>query len=252
MQELAPMLANQRRTAAKYAIAASAVLVAATLGASPAFAQDDAFNGFRIEAITGYDNEGVDFDDDFLDGGKQSQSGWMYGLNAGYDYQAGPWVFGAEVEWSDSTASRDNTYSGLRPAQPIVPPPPPIAVNLTTEQKAGADIYLGLRGGYAVTPAFLLYGKIGWSFTKIEIDGSGTDGGVAFSFDESVSLDGFRLGIGGQYMVGRNWYLMSEYRYTNYNNGDFDVRGNNANLAPLFEGIDVVRHQFVVGVGLRF
>jgi hypothetical protein len=30
------------------------------------------------------------------------------------------------------------------------------------------------------------------------------------------------------------------------------VNGANANLDPIFEGIDIVRHSVVVGAGLRF
>jgi len=47
-------------------------------------------------------------------------------------------------------------------------------------------------------------------------------------------------------------YGKIEYRYSNYNEGDFDIGGANANLEPLFDGIDIVRHQVVIGGGLRF
>jgi hypothetical protein len=60
--------------------------------ASLALAQDepaDVFNGFRLEAITVLENTGVDFDDDFHDGGKQSQTGWLYGVAAGHDFRIG-------------------------------------------------------------------------------------------------------------------------------------------------------------------
>jgi outer membrane immunogenic protein len=245
---------GERRTAARWALSAGTLLAASIGFATPALAQSDdtPFTGFKVEAITGYDDEGVDFNDDVFGGGKNSQSGWMYGIGVGYDYQTGPWVFGAEGEWSDSTASRDETLSGLRPANPIAGVPLPTAVTTSLEGKAGADIYIGARAGYTVMPNFLVYLKGGWSFSKIEIDGAGTDNGVPFTFDEHVSVDGFRLGVGGEYQVTPNIYVKGEYRYSNYNNGDLDVRGSDVNLDPLFSGIDIVRHQFVVGVGFRF
>lgn len=252
MHDLAPSMAKKRRTTARHLWVAGALLVAAAIGADPALAQDsDTFTGFRIEAITGYDDEGVDFDDDIFDGGKNSQSGWMYGLGVGYDYQFGQWVMGGDLEWSDSTASRDEEFSGLRPANPIAGvPATPIATSF--EGKAGSDIYVGLRGGYVVSPPLLLYLKAGWSFSKIELDGTGLDNGVPFSFDESVSVNGFRIGAGGEYMFNDNFYAKAEYRYTNYNNGDLDIRGAEVDLDPVFEGIDIVRHQFVLGLGFRF
>jgi outer membrane immunogenic protein len=226
--------------------------LALTAGASPAMAQDASFTGFHVELVTGYDNEGIDFDDDVFGGGKNSQNGWLYGLGLGYDYQTeSGWVFGAEGELTDSTASRNETLSGVRPANPIAGVPArPVATNV--EFNADADFYIGARVGYVVAPQFLLYAKAGYTHAKVEIEGNGLDNGVAFTYDESVSLSGFRLGIGGEYQFTPNIFSKLEYRYSNYNNGDLDIRGANVNLNPIFNGIDVVRHQVAVAVGYRF
>ncbi|MFL6858007.1 MAG: outer membrane protein [Allosphingosinicella sp.] len=241
-----------RRGRAMRTVLAGALLAGGlAFGASPAAASDDTpFQGFRIEAITGYDDVGVDFDDDVYNGGKNSQSGFMYGLGVGYDFQAGALVFGVEGEWSDSTASRTDDFSGTRVTNPIAGVPTPVTTHL--ESKAGADFYVGGRVGYVVSPEAMIYLKAGYSSGKIEMDGSGKDNGVAYTFDEKVSVHGFRLGIGGEYRFSENFYGKAEYRYTNYNNGDLDIRGANVNLNPLFSGIDVVRHQFVIGAGFRF
>jgi outer membrane immunogenic protein len=253
MHYLESVVSGRRRGVARWALGACASCAMVAFGAAPAAAQETEglFNGFKIEAFTGYDDIGVDFDDTVFDSGQNSQSGWMYGIGLGYDYQTGPWVIGIEGEWSDSTASRDEDFSGLRPANPIAGvPAAPVTTHL--EGKAAADLYVGLRGGYAVTPQMLLYAKGGWSFTKIELDGNGFDNGFAYEFDESVDVDGLRVGIGGEYMFGDNFYAKAEYRYTHYSNGDFDIRGADINAGPLFNGIDVVRHQFVLGAGFRF
>ncbi|HKY81913.1 MAG TPA: outer membrane beta-barrel protein [Sphingobium sp.] len=228
------------------------ILSTLTCGTSPAFAQTDdkPFDGFRLELMTGYDDEGVDFDDDVFDGGKQSQSGWLFGFGAGYDYQTGPLVLGLETELTESTAGRDETFEGVRPAQPIAGVPTPVTTSLSID--AGGDWYIGARAGYTVTPQTLLYLKLGYTHQKIDIDGEGLDNGVPFSFDEKVGLDGFRFGVGGEYAFSNSFFGKLEYRYTNYNNGDLDVRGADIDLDPLFEGIDVVRHQFLLGVGYRF
>jgi len=226
-------------------------LVAAMTAATPALAQDEPlFSGFKAEILTGYDNEGVDYDDDFFDGGKTSQSGWMYGFGLGYDHQFGGFVLGVEGELMESTAGKERSYTGSRTNPLIFPPTTPVTVN--TNIDAGGDLYIGVRGGFLVTPQMLLYAKLGYSMHKIDVDGSGTDNGVPFTFDEKIDVDGFRLGIGGEYAFSNSLYGKIEYRYTNYNNGDLDIRGANVNLDPLFAGIDVVRHQAVLGLGLRF
>ncbi len=253
MHYLERIVSGERRAVARWALGVGALFATATFGAAPALAQDETelFKGFKIEAMTGYDDIGVDFDDTLFDGGQNSQSGWTYGIGLGYDYQTGPWVIGAEGSWTDSTASRDEDFSGLRPANPIAGvPAAPVTTHL--EGKAAADLYAGLRAGIAATPRTLFYLKLGWSFTKIELDGSGFDNGIPFEFDESVDVDGIRVGVGGEYMFGDNFYGKAEYHYTHYSNGDFDIRGADVNAGPIFNGIDMARHQFVVGAGFRF
>ena len=214
--------------------------------ATPASAQDE-FSGFRIEAVAGWDNEGVDYDDDVFNGGKRDDDGFILGAGAGYDVQMDRLVFGGEAEFTESTLDREYQEQGARPANPIATP-----ISATYNIEGGGDIYLGARAGFAVSPNALLYGKIGYSWHKLAIEGSGTDNGVPFTIDEQIDLGGLRLGAGGEMNFGENFYGKLEYRYSNYNEGDFDVRGANANLNPLFSGIDVVRHTVVVGAGFRF
>lgn len=254
MQYLRGRVSGRRRAAARGLLTASAFVAAMTISAAPAAAQDgepELFDGFKIEAVTGYDDVGVDFDDTLFDGGQNSQSGWTYGIGVGYDFQTGPWVLGIEGSWTDSTASRDEDFSGVRPANPIAGVPArPVTTHL--EGKAAADLYVGLRGGYTLSRKALMYVKGGWSFTRVELDGNGFDNGVAFEFDESADIDGLRFGIGGEYMFGENFYAKAEYNYTHYSNGDLDVRGADINAGPIFNGVDVVRHQFLLGAGFRF
>jgi len=226
--------------------AAALALSGAALLAAPASAQDE-FAGFRIEAVAGYDNEGVDYDDDVFDGGKRDDDGFILGAGAGYDFQMGRGVFGIEAEFTESTLDREYQEQGLRPVQPIATP-----ITATYNIEGGGDIYVGGRGGYVVSPALLLYGKVGYSWHKLAIEGAGSDNGTAFAIDEQLDLGGLRLGAGGEMRFGGSLYGKLEYRYSNYNEADFDVRGANANLDPLFSGIDIVRHSVVVGAGLRF
>jgi outer membrane immunogenic protein len=233
-------LSGPARGAAALALAAAAIL------ATPASAQDE-FSGFRIEAVAGYDNEGVDYDDDVFDGGKRDDDGFILGAGAGYDFQMGQFVAGIEAEFTESTLDREYQEQGLRPALPIATP-----ITATYNIEGGGDIYLGGRAGFAVSPAFLLYGKLGYSWHKLAIEGSGSDNGTPFSIDEQIDLGGLRLGAGGELNFTDNFFGKIEYRYSNYNEGDFDVNGANANLDPIFAGIDVVRHSVVIGGGIRF
>jgi outer membrane immunogenic protein len=214
--------------------------------ATAARAQDE-FSGFRVEAVAGWDNEGVDYDDDVFNGGKRDDDGFTLGGGAGYDIQMGQFVFGPEAEFTESTLDREYQEQGTRPSTPTATP-----ISATYNIEGGGDIYVGARAGFAVSPAFLLYGKIGYSWHKLAIEGSGTDNGVPFTIDEQIDLGGLRLGAGGELNFTDSFFGKVEYRYSNYNEGDFDINGANANLDPIFEGIDVVRHQVMLGAGFRF
>ena len=167
--------------------------------ASPALAQDNPAPaapaapatpaGFRFELLAGYDRGGVD---------GFHENGFLYGIGAGYDFAVSNTVsLGADVEASDSTASKDGV-------------------------KAGRDLYAGARVSVAVAPTANLYVKGGYTNARVKVSGLGGDNG-----------DGFRVGLGGQLLVGGGSYVGAEYRYSNYE-ADFE------------------RHQVAVTVGHRF
>jgi len=187
-----------------------AALLAGTI-ATPAFAQDSSPHaGFRVEGIVGYDRADVAGD---------AADGVLYGVGAGYDFQAGNAIFGVEAEASDSTVDEcvaDATVAGDELCGTF-----------------GRDLYVGGRVGAVVGGNTLLYAKAGYTNARIGLDYE--DGTAATDPDFSIgaNLDGVRAGAGAQFGIGENTYLKTEYRYSNYEQG-FD------------------RHQVVAGFGLRF
>jgi outer membrane immunogenic protein len=127
----------------------------------------------------------------------QHASGFVYGAGAGYDFAVGGTIsLGVDAEASDSTASD----SGL---------------------DAGRDLYAGGRVNFGVSPKANLYIKGGYTNARVSGFGSGEN------------LDGFRAGVGGQYVFTGKAYVGAEYRYSNYQS-------------------DFTRHQVVLTLGTRF
>ncbi|OSZ68361.1 hypothetical protein CAP40_07155 [Sphingomonas sp. IBVSS2] len=151
-------------------------LVAAT--ATPALAQDGAFQGPRAEVIGGWDR---------VNGDGDGKSGFVYGGAIGYDLQRGKAVFGVDAEVTGSTTKA--TEAGVT-------------------VKAGRDLYAGVRAGVAVSPTTLVYAKGGYTNGRI----TGETGNVRVS----DNLDGFRLGAGVEHAFGQRLYGKVEYRYSNY------------------------------------
>ena len=211
--------------------------------ATPAAAQD-AFTGFRIEALTGYDSVGISIDEDVagedLSG---NSSGIVYGIAAGYDFAVGKAVIGAEIEISDSTVDEelavDDVFEGMDIAG-------------TAELSPAADIYIGARLGFAVASSTLLYGKVGYSMSGVDLDAAGTIDGETGTISADLGLDGLRFGAGVEQSFGSNVYAKLEYRYTNYSLGDLDVAGEEIDLGDALDFVDSDRHQVLVGIGYRF
>jgi outer membrane immunogenic protein len=187
-----------------------AALLAGTI-ATPALAQEPApFSGLRVEGIVGYDTTDVE---------DEGSDGIVYGAQVGYDVQTGGMVVGVEGEASDSTV--DECVAD---------------VDLTGDElcaQAGRDLYVGGRVGGAVGSNLLLYGKAGYTNTRIALDYEDGTAGTALDFEDSANLDGVRVGGGLEFALGPNAYAKTEYRYSNYEQG-FD------------------KHQVVAGFGFRF
>ena len=221
------------------------IVVAAALAAgvsAPAIAQDnEAFTGFRLEAIGGYDSTSADNDGDFSpgtqdmfdDGSGNGLDGLMYGIGVGYDFPVGGAVVGIEAEASDSTAGEEELN--------------PFGNGSSASFEAERDLYVGVRAGFPVSPSTLVYAKGGYTNARFGLD---ADDGAGFTGDFDTTLDGFRVGGGVEFAFSENMFGKVEYRYSNYSDLDVDVDETTTS----FEDFDVNtdRHQVVAGVGLRF
>ncbi len=175
----------------------------ALLAATPAAAE-----GFRAEIHGGWDHTSADDEGD---------SGVLYGIGIGYDFDIGQKGFvGVEANLDDSTMKECDTSVVL--------------VNDALCLRAGRDISVGLRGGVKVSEAGKIYALAGYTNARYKFSYT-TPAGVTTS--DSENLDGFRLGAGYQHDIGGNAYGKVEYRYSNYE-------------------ADVSRHQVLLGVGVNF
>lgn len=203
----------------------------------PAFAQsaDTSFTGPRVEAIVGYDisKAGSSIDDDVNEDNDQSIDGFMYGVGAGYDFDFGSAVIGAEAEFTDSTAKtefNDGDFEGFG----------------IGNVKAGRDIYVGARAGIKATPNTLVYVKGGYTNARFKVrSGDGT-----ITSNERIDTDGWRLGAGVEQKMGANTFAKLEYRYSKYSEAEVDFSDDFPDTERF--DVDLDRHQVVASVGYRF
>lgn len=197
-------------------IALGMAAIAATTIATPALAQDSDDNtGARVAIVTGID--AVDIDG--------TEEGLLYGITAGYDFDLGGAVVGVEAELNDSTVGASDTDL--------------LVVGDSLEVDAERDIYVGVRLGASLGGGGLVYAKAG--YTNARIGTEYNDGTTTVNLGDN--LDGYRLGVGGEFPISDSAFIRAEYRYSDY--GELEVGGTPA-------GIDVSRHQGVVALGMKF
>jgi outer membrane immunogenic protein len=223
----------------KYTIASLAAAASLVAIATPAMAQTASevpFTGARVGAEVGYDHirTGSSEDVDTTRDLKQSIDGVEYGAVVGYDFAASPNVrVGVEASYAGSTAERDFNND-----QPTV-------FNLGNVQ-ADRDIYVGGRVGFVTSPSTMVYVKGGYTNQRYSVTGS--NGTV--DLGQKLDTDGYRLGAGAEFAVGRNAYIGAEYRYSNYSKGEVDFEGNTPDSSRF--NLDTDRHQVVATAGVRF
>ncbi|MGB3806054.1 MAG: outer membrane beta-barrel protein [Erythrobacter sp.] len=220
-----------------YLIAAGSLLAFTSPAMAQSYGDDNAFTGFRLEALAGFDSSkaGSEADDDFDEDNDQSIEGLVYGAAVGYDYDAGGVVLGVEAELTDSTAETDVNDNGDFEGFGL------------GDVETGRDIYVGARIGALVSPQAMIYAKGGYTNARFDIESS-FDGE---NFNNSVDTDGYRVGAGAEYAFGRNTFAKIEYRYSNYSDAELDFDDPDIDDVDLGE-IDLDRHQVMAGVGFRF
>lgn len=205
--------------------------------AAPAAAQEESvFNGPRGEFLLGYDFVRPGSSTDIDNGGDIDQTieGAAYGVGLGYDFSMGGVVVGLEGEWVESTASTKYDTTAFTDFG-------------VGEIEAGRDLYAGLRVGTEITPETLLYAKAG--YTNASLDVTASNAAQSTTAVSNVHLDGWRVGAGVERAITENAFLKAEYRYSNYQEGEFEAPSG---LESDRFDVDLDRHTVMVGLGMRF
>jgi len=129
--------------------------------------------------------------------GRENDSGFIGGGQAGCDFQTGNVVFGVGGTFD---------FGGIKGSHALTDFP---TFSETNNLKA---VYtMSGRIGYLWTPAFLGYVKVGTSWmqdnNRVLLPGGG------LSESASFTLPGMSVGVGGEWMFTRNWSVFAEYSY---------------------------------------
>jgi outer membrane immunogenic protein len=170
---------------------------------------------FKVKDPTEFDHTGVVFHyDDFSFNG----SGWFFGLQNGYNWQSGAWVFGFESDLQLARINGDKNFHAS------------IFGNTTNNSRTfdtdvSSDInWFGTvraRLGYSVTPAMLIYATGGFAYGEVRSQlffPLATGGFTNFVAVDTHTRFGYSAGGGIEHKIAPNVSLKAEYLYVNLGN----------------------------------
>jgi len=169
-----------------------------------------------------------------------SAKSWVGGVQAGYNWQNGLWVYGLEADISSlQLESRMNTLVSGIPA------------NATSI--ADVDWYGTVRGrlGWALGP-FLVYGTGGFVYGRLDLTSNiSAKVGEDLSLQTSATKTGWVAGAGIEYALHPNLILNVGYQYVDL--GTISVDGMNMARGGIKEeSVEAQAHVSVVTVGLTW
>lgn len=178
--------------------------------------------------------------------------GFLGGVQAGYNWQSGQFVFGVETDFQGSAVKAEDSLSlnvgGVG------------GVDINGKAGTKVDWFGTVRGriGYAATERFMVYGTGGLAYGHIKsyINGDVSLGGATVAtLDESASKTkaGWTIGAGAEYALADNWTLKSEYLYTDFGKTTL-YSGDLGSGLPINASLknDVAFHTFRIGLNYKF
>jgi outer membrane immunogenic protein len=130
-----------------------------------------------------------------VDNNPTKPSGVAGGVQAGYNWQSGPWVFG--VEGDIQATGADDTFAPWKFSNP----------------------WFGTvrgRAGYSFNNVYL-YGTGGLAFGELR--------GETFGLSETHTNAGWTLGAGAEFGLFQNWTAKIEYLYVDLSSSNFSITG---------------------------
>jgi outer membrane immunogenic protein len=173
------------------------------------------WSGFYVGAYAGGSFGSASFSDPIYFGSSSSPAGFTIGGLAGFNYQMGAVVLGAEAEYGyDGQGSSGQNFAGRIGRN---------AYNLTEKLDETGVGRVRARLGYAIQSNVLLYAAGGWTFVNTDSSLSGACCGSAnaFSVSNNKSVNGWNLGVGGEYAFTPNWIGRLEYIYDGFYGTNF-------------------------------
>lgn len=180
------------------------------------------WTGFYFGGNAGYGWASVE---NTTNGGASDLSGFVGGVQLGYNWQVNSFVFGIEGDFQGSAQKKSDDFSAL-------------GIAFTIDQKIPWFATARGRLGYAVGP-WMLYATGGAAWVNYQL----TVSALGVSADDDVTKTAFTVGGGLEWMFAPRWSTKLEYLY-------FDTGNTTATLFGVT--FDTRAKQNIVRLGVNY
>lgn len=225
-------------------VVASVLLAVSSLGTAQATPPVYDWTGFYIGVHAGYGWGSQNWNQTFNNQDNPNDTtssalplnGFLGGLQTGYNFQTGPWMFGVEGDWSWTSA---NGCAGNT-----------IFTDYTSCSKANWYATATGRIGYAFDRS-LIFVRGGGAFTQQKHFSNFL--GVIDTQETRNVTTGFIVGGGIEHAFAPNWSMKIEYNYMDFGKKDTPLTYLDSGSSPgLQENWDVSYRVHVVKVGINY
>jgi outer membrane immunogenic protein len=182
----------------------------------------------------------------------QKIDGVIGGVQTGYNYQFGAWVWGWETDFQGSGQKGGSTFARTFNT-PVIGP---IPVSVTTDHKLQSFGTTRSRLGFLWDPNVLVYGTAGVAYGQVKdsatLNGSALGGAVTAAANATFKdvKAGWTVGAGIESALWGGWSVKLEYLYIDLGKTEQTVTATTAaNLAGVTVGIPGVGAVNLAGVG---
>jgi outer membrane immunogenic protein len=188
--------------------------------------------------------------------GALSTGGFTGGVQAGYNWQAGTLVYGAEADFGALDLRDSATANGVFPF-PFLGTQYALAEVMKVHWLATVRARLG----FIVTPNTLLYATGGLALSEFKFTSSYSDNAIDATLPGGTGLGsrseiraGWTVGSGAEWLLSSHWSLKAEYLYVNLGSMRVPVPTSNTPgfTQTMLVDADLTAHIARVGLNYRY
>jgi outer membrane immunogenic protein len=180
------------------------------------------------------------------------RTGFTGGVQAGYNWQAGVWVWGVEADINYLDGRQTNSFNRALVA--------PLTGNFIHSQSDRMEWFGTFRGrvGWTASPAFLLYATGGLAYGQVRSASNFlfTAGADAYAGSTDTTRVGYTVGAGGEYKFSPNWSFKAEYLYVDLGRQGYTslctIGACVGVTPPATFNTDLRIHEHIARVGLNY